>query len=121
MARVRGETFRSTSRKRRNSSTSLSRELRAGTILFGLFYLETPGRGAGAIAILAAENRNRVRRDQLIALEDELGIKAVAGWFVNRLSAEIAVELVFVIVIAAETQLLAIRRELLLFIKHDEL
>src|SRR5205085_10207403 len=90
-------------------------------MLFGLFYLRPPRLGPGAIAVLTAENRNRVRRNQLVSLEHELGIKAIAGGLIDGLSAEAAIEFVFVIVIAAEIQLLAVRRELFLLIQDDEL
>src|SRR5205085_9366765 len=52
---------------------------------------------------------------------DEFRIKTVAGRLVNRLAAERAPELIFVIIVAAEAELFAIRRKFLLFVEHDEL
>src|SRR5256714_1659770 len=90
-------------------------------MLFGLFYLEAANRGAGAIAVLAFENRGRIGRDQLVAFEHKLGIKTVARRLVNGLAAEVAVKFVFVIVVAAEAQFLAVRRELFFFVQNHEL
>src|SRR5438045_3019885 len=78
-------------------------------------------RGLSATADLALEDWRRVRRNQLVILQNEFGIKSVAGRFVNRLSAEVAKNLIFIIVVLAEIQLLAIGRELFLFIQHHKL
>src|SRR2546423_1397138 len=89
-------------------------------MLLGLFY-RTADRGAGAIAVLAFENRSRARRDQLVSFQDELGIEAITGRLVNGLAAEVPVESVFVIVVAAETEFLPVRCEFFLFVENDEL
>src|SRR2546423_12871474 len=113
--------MRSTSRKRRNSSTILSREFRDGTILLGLLDFRRPERSPGAIAVLTLENRCRVRRDQLVFLQNEFGIKPVTRRLVNGLAGKRAPKFVFVIIIAPEAELFPIGRELFLFIQDDEL
>src|SRR5436190_4975139 len=90
-------------------------------MLLGLFYLGSPDRGTGAIVVLAFENGRRVGRDQLVAFQDELLVKAVAGGLVNGLAAEVTLQFVFVIVVAAERPGFAVGRELFLFVENHEL
>src|SRR5437870_4271724 len=117
MRKVRGEAFRSTSRKLRNSSTSLSRKLALRPLLrfFDLVSIVTRS------AILAFENRRWIRRDQLVIRQHEFRINAVARRLVNIVAAKVAVEFVFVIVVEAEIYLLTIGRELVVFVEHHEL
>src|ERR1022692_1168863 len=69
-----------------------------------------------ASAHLALENGRRSGRDDFVTFQDELGIDCVACRFVNFVATEIALEFVFVIIVAAETKALAIGCEFLLLI-----
>src|SRR5476651_2192012 len=117
MRKVRGEAFRSTSRKLRNSSTSLSREAAVRRLLrfFDLVTVVT------RFAVLAFENGCRIRRDQLVVHQHELRVDAVTRRLVNVVAAEVAVELVFIIVVEAEIYLFAIGGELVVFVQHYQL
>ena len=68
----------------------------------GFSMASAAGRGPGAIAILALENRRRIDRNEFVFFQNELGIEAIAPRVVNRVAAKAAVKLVFVIVIKAE-------------------
>src|SRR5947207_4860033 len=70
---------------------------------------------------LAGKNRRRIGRDQLVIFQDEFRINRVTGGLVNLVAAEVTIEFVFVIVVAAEVEFLAVGGEFLLFIQHDEL
>src|SRR5712691_4851189 len=104
MRSVRGEAFRSTSRKLRNSSTSLSRpdRMEGGAlrrpIFFSLGFAELIPRGDNRrrsfgffnlIAIvtgaaeLAFENGRRIGRDQFVAHEHEFRIHSVTRRLIN--------------------------------------
>src|ERR1700688_4316803 len=73
-------------------------------------------RGLGSRVHLALENGRRIGRDDFVTFQDELGIDGVAGRFVNFVATEIALEFVFVIIVAAKTKTFAIGREFLLLI-----
>src|SRR5438067_11899691 len=62
-----------------------------------------------------------MRRDQLVIFQDEFRINRVAGGLVNLVAAEVTIAFVFVIVVAAEVEFLAIGGEFLLFIQLVEL
>src|SRR5215470_13292922 len=87
---------------------------------FRLFYYVTEIFRGGVAPELAFENWWRVRGYQLVALQNELRINPVARRFINLVAAEITVEFVFVIVIAAEIETLAVRGKLLFFIQHHQ-
>src|SRR6266446_6137779 len=122
MRRVRGEALRSTSRNWRNSSTNSSRGgcrlVRSRSLLLRFFDLVSI---VTRSAELTFENRRRAGRDQLVSLQHELGIDAVTGRLINIVAAEEAIKSVFVVVVEPEVQLLAIRRELFVFIQHHQL
>src|SRR6266849_3939499 len=81
---------------------ALSLGMTKGNLSLRLFDRVTRLRRVGGTAHLAFENRRRVRRDQFVIFQDELGINSIAGRFVNFVAAEGAVKFVFVIVICAE-------------------
>src|SRR6266850_4174999 len=112
MRRVRGEALRSTSRKLRNSSTSLSVAGRAVVrpVAFRLFRFFDLVSVVTRAAVLTLENRHRIGRDQLVAFEDELRVDPVACRLINFVPTERAIELVFVAVVEAEIDLLPIGR-----------
>src|SRR4030095_5683189 len=120
---VRGEALRSTSRKPRNSSASLSFTGRAVVrpVAFRLLRLFDLISVLTRAAVLAFENRRRIGRDQLVTRENEFRIDAVARRLVNRVAAEVAIELVFIVVVKAEVYLFAVRRKFLVFVQHDQL
>src|SRR5438094_6190290 len=53
--------------------------------------------------------------------QNKLRVNRVAGRLVNLVAAEVAVKFVFVVVVAAEVEFLAVGREFLFFIQHDKL
>src|SRR5438552_8802079 len=77
--------------------------------------------GLGAPGELAGENRWRVGRNNLVALQDEFRVDGIAGRLVNVFAAEVTIELVFVIVVAPEIEALAIWGQLLLLVQHYQL
>src|SRR5207244_3987208 len=76
--------------------------------------------GVHSAANLAFENRRRILRDELEIFEHEFRIHAVAGWFVDGVSAEAPIKFVFEIVVRAKFPLGAIWREFLFLIEHDQ-
>src|SRR4051812_15340664 len=95
--------------------------LRSVSLILRLFDRIARRCSLGAAAHLAFENRRRIRGYQLDFLKNEFGIETVARRLVNSLAAEFAVQFVFVIVVASEVQLLAIRSEFVFFIQHHHL
>src|SRR5712692_2067903 len=89
--------------------------------LLRFFDLIATFRRLGTAAILTFENWRWIRRDQFVTFQDKFRIDGVAGGLVNSVAAEVAVEFVFVIVVAAELQLFAIGRDFLFFIQHYQL
>src|SRR5205814_8104611 len=89
-------------------------------MLLGLLDFRGAECGPGPIAVLTLENRRRICRDQLVFFQNELLIKPVTRRLINGLAAERAPEFVLVIIVAAEAQLLPVRRELFLFVQDHE-
>ena len=67
--------------------------------------------GRGATVVLAFEDRRRTHGDDLKTLHHKLGINRIACRFVDIFTREVTRQFVFVIIVAAETQLFAIGRE----------
>src|SRR5262245_66469066 len=72
-------------------------------------------------AYLAFEDRRRVRRDEFVPLQDELWINPIACRLVHFVATKVAIEFVFVIVVAAEFETFAVRRKFLFLIEHHHL
>src|ERR1043166_239433 len=72
-------------------------------------------------AHLASEDRRRVGGNELISFQNELWINPIASGLVYFVATEVAVELVFVIVVATELETFTVRRKLLFLIKHHHL
>jgi len=62
----------------------------------------------GIVGTWNDEDRRRTGGYEFVAGEDKLGVETVAGGFIDGLAGEMAVEFVFVAVVAAEDALLAI-------------
>src|SRR5437867_10169309 len=90
-------------------------------MLFGSFDRVTQFGRAWTSPDLTFKDRRRIGGDQFVPLQNELGINSIARRLVNLVAAEIAVEFVFVVVVAAELEPFAIRRQFLFFIEHDQL
>jgi hypothetical protein len=69
---------------------------------------------------LAFENWRWIRGNELVALQNELWINAIACRFVNLVAAKVTVEFVFVIIIASEIETLAVRGKFLFLIQHHQ-
>src|ERR1041384_6289452 len=75
----------------------------------------------GAAAHLASEDRRRICRDDLVTLQHELWINPIARRLIHFIAAKITVELVFVVVIAADLQTLAVGRKFFFLVEHYHL
>src|SRR5215831_11585062 len=72
-------------------------------------------------AHLASEDRRRIGGNELVALQNELRINPVARRLIHFVATEVAVELVFVIVITTEFEAFTVRRKFLFLIEHNQL
>jgi hypothetical protein len=70
---------------------------------------------------LAFEDGSGAGRNQLVAFENKFRINSIAGGLIDFVPAEVAVELIFVIVIEAKINLFPVWGELLIFVEHHEL
>src|SRR6266699_189365 len=100
----------------RDSSTSLGMTIRTRSLRF--FYHVTEIFCGGVTTDLTFENWRGVRGDELVAFQNELRINSIARRFINLVAAKVAVEFVFVIVVASDIDTFAIRRKLLFFVQH---
>ena len=85
-----------------------------------VFYHVTEILRGGVTTELTFENWRRVHGNQLVALQNELRINSIARRFINLVAAKVAVEFVFVIVIASDIDTFAIWSKLLLFVQHHQ-
>src|SRR6266545_5436473 len=99
-----------------DSSTSLGMTITSRSFRF--FYHVSEIFPSSVAAELTFENWRRVHGYELVALQNELRINSIARRFINLVAAKVTVEFVFVVVIAAEIETLAIRGELLFFVQH---
>src|SRR4030095_4993012 len=77
--------------------------------------------GISPAAQLGFENGRRIGRDKFETRDHKFGIHSIARRLVNCFAAERAIKFVFVIIVESELHLLAIGRELLFFVEHDQL
>src|SRR6267154_5292155 len=102
----------------RDSSTSLGMTIRTRSLRF--FYHVTEIFCSGVTTELTFENWGRVHGNQLVTLQNELRINSIARRFINLVAAKVAVEFVFVIVIASDVDTFAIWSKLLFFVQHHQ-
>src|SRR6476660_4056323 len=70
---------------------------------------------------LAFEDWRRSGGNELVLLQNELRINPIASWLIHLVSTEVAVKLVFVIVVTPELETFAVRRKFLFLIEHHQL
>src|SRR6476660_3843952 len=70
---------------------------------------------------LAFEDWRRSGGNELVLLQNELRINPIASWLIHLVATEVAVELVFVIVVTPELETFAVRRKFLFLIEHHQL
>src|SRR5215510_5966087 len=88
---------------------------------FGFFHNVSQVGWIRPAAHLAFEDRGRICRDKRVPLQDKLWINPIACRLIDFVTTKVAIEFVFVIVIAAEFETFAVRRKFLFLIEHHHL